>query len=395
MAQFRLGSRPAFLFSHPRDVRAILVDHAAAFRKGDLMQRAKRLLGDGLLTSEGEHHRVQRRLIQPVFASDRIASYAADTFSAALERSAGWRSGRRLRLDLEMDALAMTVVARTLLGSECERELPALGDALRLLARWAHLLIAPGGRFLERTSLPVLRRLRDAIELVEAVIDRHIAAGGAGSPLIATLLQHGTAAGDARQVRAEVMTIFLAGHDTTAAALMWTWLLLGSHPRVERAVHAEVLAASGDLAPAALPFTGAVVKEVLRLYPPVSRIGRRPITDVEINSTPLDHRCTVFVSPYVTQRDERFFERADAFRPERWLDDVVPTPFAWFPFGAGARSCIGEHFARQAMVLSVAAIARQWQLRPLAPGLPRPRSLLTLKPRGRIRMVPERYDANG
>jgi cytochrome P450 len=391
VARFRIGARPAFLFTHPDDVRSILIDHADSFRKGDLMQRARRLLGDGLLTSEGDKHRLQRRRIMPVFATDRIAGYAADSRSIAHARAAAWQPGALVQLNEEMDALSMSVVSRTLLGSDVERDLPALGAALRRLAKWAPLLAAPGGRMLERTRLPVLRRLRAAIELVESVIDRNIADGGERSPLVAALLKHGNTTADAVQIRDEVMTIFLAGHDTTAAALMWTWLLLGTNREVERQVHEEAIAAPSAGMPANLPFTDAVVREVLRLYPPISRIGRRPEKAIEIRGTPLDTGCSVFVSPFVTQRDERFFVAAETFRPERWLVDPPPVRFAWFPFGAGARSCIGEHFARQAIVLAVTTIARQWRLEPTRSALPRARSLLTLKPRGRIQVRVEPY----
>ena len=197
----------------------------------------------------------------------------------------------------------------------------------------------------------------------------------------------------ARLVRDEVMTIFLAGHDTTAAALTWAWLLLGTHPEVEQRLHDEIIAVVGNRNPepadaARLVYTDMVIREVLRLYPPIGRIGRRPVEDIDLGPVMLPRDAPVFVSPFVTQRDQRWFAQPDAFLPERWADAAAQRPrFAWFPFGAGPRSCIGEHFGRLVLVLAVATIAARWRLTPTRPGLPGMRSLLTLKPRGAVWMV--------
>jgi cytochrome P450 len=366
VARFRLGRREAILLSNPQHVRDVLIEQAAAFTKGRLMQRARRLLGNGLLTSEGSVHHVQRRRIQPVFARDRLEQYAAQVPEIVARQTARWRSGRPVRVDLEMDRLAMTVVARTLLGADIEAEAPELGVALRRLSRWAPLLLAPGGRVLERTRLPLLRQLREAMETVEGVIPVE-----------------------------QVMTIFLAGHDTTAAALTWTWLLLSTHPEIEARLHQEISDVLGDRQPCAtdvssLLYTEMVIKETLRLYPPVGRIGRRPIRDVKLNGITLPRDSAVFLSPFVTQRDPRWFPQPDEFHPERWAEPAPDRPrFAWFPFGAGPRSCVGEHFARVVLVLAVAAIARNWRLGG-ATRLPKVRSLLTLKPRGAVWLVAER-----
>jgi cytochrome P450 len=366
VARFRLGRREAILLSNPQHVRDVLIEQAAAFTKGHLMQRARRLLGNGLLTSEGSVHHIQRRRIQPVFARDRLVQYAAQVPEIVARQTARWHSGGPVRVDLEMDRLAMSVVARTLLGADIEAEAPELGVALRRLSRWAPLLLAPGGRVLERTRLPLLRQLRDAIETVEGVIPVE-----------------------------QVMTIFLAGHDTTAAALTWTWLLLSTHPEIEARLHQEISDVLGDRQPCAtdvssLLYTEMVVKETLRLYPPVGRIGRRPIRDVELNGITLPRDSAVFLSPFVTQRDPRWFPRPDEFHPERWAEPAPDRPrFAWFPFGVGPRSCVGEHLARIVLVLAVAAIARNWRLGGVI-RLPKVRSLLTLKPRGAVWLAAER-----
>lgn len=389
VARFRLGRRNAFLLSHPDQVRAVLVDHASEFTKGNLLQRARRLLGDGLLTSEGEFHHAQRRCIQPVFTRARVQGYATIVPPLVARLTERWRNGERVRVDHAMNTLTMTIVARALLGADIESEAPLLGTALHRLARWAPVLTAPGGRALERTRLPGLRRFREAIERVEAVIDQAIAEGGTNAPLLSALLKAGPRgeAMPARILRDEVMTIFLAGHDTTAAALIWTWILLGRHPEVERRVQDEARTGTGESG-----YTEMVLREVLRLYPPIGRIGRRPVHDVQLGPLVLPRGEAVFLSPFVTQRDSRWFPEPTAFRPERWSDpEPIHPAFAYFPFGAGPRSCIGEHFARVVMSHVVTTIARSWRFRPTRPRLPALRSLLTLKPRGAVWMRADRH----
>jgi cytochrome P450 len=396
VARFRLGRTDAVLLSHPDHVRQVLIDRAAEFIKGRLMQRARRLLGDGLLTSEGDMHRAQRRRIQPVFSRERLQGYAALVPNLVALQTAGWREGMAVRVDAEMDALAMKIVVRALLGTDIQEEVPALSRALRQLARWAPLLAAPGGRILENVRLPILGRLRDAIEMVEGIIGRQIDEGRTEGALLGALLRSDDGAPVAADlVRDEVMTIFLAGHDTTSAALTWTWLLLGHHPEAARQLKAELASVLGARDPTVadlerLPYTDSVVKETLRLYPPIGRIGRRPVRDVDLNPLVLVKDTAVFLSPFVTGRDPRWFSEPEFFRPERWNEPAPERPrFAWFPFGAGPRSCIGEHFATTVLTLAVATLAQRWRLRPTVLDLPRARSLLTLKPRGAVWMIVE------
>ena len=185
-----------------------------------------------------------------------------------------------------------------------------------------------------------------------------------------------------------------AGHDTTAAALTWTWLLLGGHPEVESRLHGEMSSVLAGRRPRMedlerMPYSAMVVKETLRLYPPISRIGRRPFEDVTLGSVTIPRNAAVFLSPFVTQRDPRWFANPDEFQPERWAAPAPDRPrFAWFPFGAGPRSCVGEHFALGVLTLALVTIAQEWRLVPTA-GLPRRRSFLTLKPRGAVWMTAE------
>jgi cytochrome P450 len=245
----------------------------------------------------------------------------------------------------------------------------------------------PGVRRVEN-MLPVGR----ALHTLETTIAELSAADSADSPLLHALQHCADDGMSTQRIRDEVMTIFLAGHDTTAAALTWTWLLLARHEDVRRTIEQEVHdVARGRIPEAAdaldLVYTEAVVKEVLRLYPPISRIGRRPLRDIDICGTPVPAGTPVFVSPYVTQRDARWFDEPERFLPERWLRSEPPRRFAYYPFGAGPRSCIGEHFARRSIVLALATLVTRWRLTPERRDLPRARSLLTLKPRGAVRTL--------
>lgn len=392
VARFHIGRREAFLLSHPDHVNAVLVRRADEFGKGRLMQRARRLLGNGLLTSEGDFHRAQRRQIQPAFTHDQIRRAVASVPAVAAARAARWTASP-IRADNEMDALAMTVVSGALLGTEIDVRLPALQASLHTLVRWAPLLMLPGGRLLERIRAPVIGGVGRALATVERAIAECIERGAPDAPLLAALRRSASDTMPAAQMRDEVMTNFLAGHDTTAATLTWVWLLLAEHPGVRVRLQAELEERLGDADPTVddiprLTWTAAVIDEALRLFPPIGRIGRRPISDVVLPDVTLPADSTVFISPYVIHRDARWYPEPDRFDPARWGAEASGRPrFAWIPFGAGPRSCIGEHFARTMLVLTVATIARRWQLDPIKPGLPAPRSLLTVKPRRAVWMA--------
>ena len=402
VASFRLGREEAFLLSHPDHVQQVLVDDADAFRKGRLMQRARRLLGDGLLTSEGEHHHRQRRRLQPAFCRQQITRYGESVprFSARLADR--WTHGEVLNVSAAMDELAMTIVVHTLLGADIEREAAPLAAELRILARWLPLLAAPMAQRLEHAGLPPFRRAGQAADRIDAAVRGCMAnaAPSQGRDLLSLLLRPGTDGLEMtpQLARDEAMTLFLAGHDTTAAALTWTWYLLASHPDVDRRLQCELDAVLGDRDPLAgdcpdLAFTGRVLDETLRLYPPVGRIGRRPIGDYRIGGQLVPAGAAVFLSPFVTQRDPRWWPDPERFDPDRWTEEVRSRRprHASFPFGAGPRSCIGGHMARTIGILVIATIARRWRMVSL-PGAPAPRirSILTLKPKHPLQLRLER-----
>ena len=394
VAVFRLGRKDAYLLSHPDHVQRVLVDDADLFRKGRLMHRARRLLGDGLLTSEGETHRVQRRRLQPAFCRHQLLRYGESVPEAAVGATATWAHATVVDVGAAMDRLAMAVIARTLLGADLDGAEAPLAADLRLIARRAPLFAVPFAPYLERAGLPPFRAAGGAVTRLEASVLRWIGSPSAAEhrdflSLLRTLPPH--------LARDEAMTIFLAGHDTTAAALTWTWYLLATHPHVARRVETEVDDVLGDRDPGpadlpALGYIGMVFDEALRLYPAVGRIGRRPVADCRIDGHDLPEGAPVFLSPYVTQRDPRWWPKPDRFDPERWAAGAVASRprYAAFPFGAGPRSCIGGQMARVVGQLVIATLARRWRMSPVPGPAPRVRGVLTLKPVRPIRLLLQR-----
>ncbi|MGH7580046.1 MAG: cytochrome P450, partial [Gemmatimonadales bacterium] len=309
--------------------------------------------------------------------------------------------GDTLDASAAMDELAMAIVVQTLLGADIEREAAPLAADLRLLSRWLPLLAAPMARRLERAGLPPFQRAGRAADRIVAAIQRRLdeATPARDRDLLSLLLRPGADGSPMPRhlARDEAMTLFLAGHDTTAAALTWTWYLLATHPEVDRRVQRELHDVLGNRDPVPddwhrLVYIGMVLEEALRLYPPVGRIGRRPVADYRLGPRRIPAGAAVFLSPFVTQRDPRWWPEPDRFDPGRWTEEArIGRPrHAAFPFGAGPRSCIGGHMARMIGILAIATIARRWRLRyPPGPS-PRIRSLLTLKPASPLRLVLER-----
>lgn len=394
VAVFRLGRREAFLLSHPDHVQRVLVDDAGAFRKGGLMRRARRLLGDGLLTSEGETHHAQRRRLQPAFCRNQLAKYGEMVPEVAARCVERWAEGQVVDVGAAMDELAMTIVARTLLGADLDAEAAPLAVDLRLIARRAPLFAAPGARLIERLGLPPFGAAGRAADRIEAAVLRWTRGRiqTADRDLLSVLRRL-----PPRVARDQAMTLFLAGHDTTAAALTWTWHLLATHPHVARGLEGELDDVLGGRAPRAadfpaLVFTAMVFDEALRLYPPIGRIGRRPVADYPIEGHRIPAGAPVFLSPYVTQRDPRWWPEPELFDPERWTSETADRRprYAAFPFGAGPRSCIGGQMARTIGVLALATIGHRWRMRPMPGPAPRVRGVLTLKPARPLRLLLER-----
>lgn len=388
LAHFRLGREHAYLVGTPDLVRELFVTLGRHTTKGRGLEQSRVVLGQGLLTSEGDLHRRQRRLVQPAFHADRISAYAAIMAGAAqaLPARAGWVDGAVRDVWADMADLTFEIVGRTLFAADVTDAGPTVAAALaELLSRFQRVM-TPGGPLLNRLPLPSTRKLNGAIAELDRVVYGLIAsrrsAGLVGADVLSMLLaardDDGRPMPD-RQVRDEVLTLLLAGHETTANALSWTWLLLDENPAAGSWLRSELATLPGppgvgDLA--RLPRTRAVVAEAMRLYPPAWVVGRRMTTAVTLDGWSIPAGSIVAASQWITHRDPRWWPEPRAFRPERWLaegvfDEAAPGQprGAYFPFGLGRRVCVGESFAWTEAVLVLATLARDWAPE-LVPGHP-------------------------
>ncbi len=404
LVYFRARGRSFYLVNHPDYLEEVLVKQHRHFIKGPTLQMTRHVMGAGLLASEGDFHLRQRRLIQPIFHRQRIEGYGQLMVDYAARLAQRWQPGTRLNIAEEMMALTLSIVGKTLFGTEVEAEAAEVGQALYVLLEAFERLNSPLISLYFRLNLPVLKPAEAARDRLNAIINGMVAehrAGGDRGDLLSMLLaaQHedsGQGMTD-EQVRNEAMTLFLAGHETTANALTWTWYLLSQNPAEAAGLHAEldtVLAGRLPTVPdlPRLAYTRRVVAEALRLYPPGWAIGRSVVKDVELGGYTLPAGATVILSQWVTHHDARFYPDPFAFQPDRWLPEAVASrpKLTYFPFSAGPRLCIGEQFAWMELILVVATLAQQWRLS-LAPGQRvalRPQ--LTLRPKGGMPMLLER-----
>ena len=376
---FSLAGAPYAILNHPDYVRDVLVTRHRAFHKGVGLERARALLGNGLLTSEGAHHQRQRRLIQPAFHRERLVEYAS-TMAAFTERfTARWQTGETRDMAREMAALTLAIAGKTLFDADVEDRAGVIGTAVTQALAAFNIALMPYGEHLVHWPIPPARRFRAAKASLDAIVYRMIAerraSGASGCDVLSTLVaardeDDGGGMSD-EQVRDEVMTLLLAGHETTANALTWTWYLLSQHPEVRATLEGEVCRTGdgGALSFAdvvSLPYTRAVLAESMRLFPPAYLVGRRAIEEYQVPDTgfALPARTVIFLSQYLLHRDPRFWDDPGTFRPERWLaGEPAQHRYAYFPFGAGPRICIGEQFAWMEGVIVLATIARRWRFR--------------------------------
>jgi len=406
ISRFRVGPVNVYLLNHPDYIKEVLVTRAANFHKGRGLQMAKRLIGEGLLTSEEEFHLRQRRLAQPAFHRQRISSYASVMASYA-ERTAGrWRDGSVLDVHQEMMRLTLAVVGKTLFDADVEGEAEEIGQALSTALKLFDTITLPFAGLMDKLGFPSVRRFEKAKARLDQTIYRIIKERRGSSEdrgdLLSMLLLASDTEGDGTgmtdlQLRDECMTLFLAGHETTANALTWTWYLLSQHPEVEAEMHRELDRVLGGRLPGAedcpnLRFTEMVLAESMRLYPPAYVLGRRALSDFPLAGYTIPAESIVLASQWVMHRDPRYFPDPERFDPQRWTPEAQAArpKFCYFPFGGGPRVCIGESFAWMEGVLLLATLAQRWKLR-LDPGHKVAlRPLVTLRPKYGMRMTAHR-----
>jgi len=410
-ARFTLFNERFILFSDPALINEVLVTKQNLFRKGKALEGARVFLGNSLLVSEGEEHTRQRRLIQPAFHRGRIAGYAQIMAEKARLWTDAQQAGVEIDLAVEMNRLTLAVVAATLFGSEVDAEAGDIAESLTVVIENFNRMLLPFWGILRRLPTPANLRLRAAQKTLDATIYRLIAQRRKEARDHGDLLSMLLAAEDAEnpqkrltdtEVRDQAMTLFLAGHETTANALAWTWHLLTQHETVRVKMKAEIDTVLGADRPpgpgrlpgledaARLPYTTAVFSESMRLFPPVWVVGRRALEDVTIGDYEVPRRTIVIASQYILHRDERYWPDADKFLPERWLDEQAQAArpkFAYFPFGGGGRICIGDAFAWTEGVLILAVMARRWRFEASPDQTVAINPTVTLRPKHGLKMV--------
>ncbi len=406
IAYYKVGPNHNYLLNHPDYIRDVLVTGQRNFVKGEKVSWLKHLVGNGLLTSEGDFWLRQRRLSQPAFHKKRIAAYAEIMTDYATKTRESWSEGRPVDIVQEMTELTLAVVAKTLLDYDTQPDNQDLEKAIADLIRWSVRAVypLPLAETLDKLPISSTQRFRKALKFLDTtmyrIINERRASGVDRGDLLSMLIEATDDDGSRmsnEQLRDEIITFFLAGHDTTSLTLSWAWYLLAQHPAVEAKLHAELdkvleggrLPTFEDLP--RLAYTEMVFSEVLRLYPPAYVVLRMAVNSQKIGNYPLPAGSSILVSPYVTHRNPAYFDNPEQFNPDRWTPEFKAKlpKYAYFPFGGGPRLCIGEPFAWMEGVLLLATLGQKWRLRLLSkPPIPI-KPLITLRPAAQIMMQPE------
>src|SRR5688572_12019179 len=367
----------AFFLYNPADIETMLTTNARSFRKAQSLRSPffHRLVGNGLVTSEGDFWRRQRRLAQPAFHRQRISSYGDIMVQYAQRTIANWRDGEQRDLSRDMTRLTLEIVVKTLFNSDVSKDADHVGRILTSLVKPFASQATLKWILDNRLPTPGHRRYFNAVSEIDRIVYRIIAerraSGSDEGDLLSMLLEaqdeDGSQMNDA-QLRDEVMTLFLAGHETTALSLSWSWYLLAENPEAEKKFHAELEEVLGGRTPDVsdlpkLKYTEMIAKEAMRLYPPAYAIGREAIEETELGGFSVPKGTQVFAFQWVTHRDPRYFDEPEAFKPERWTNEMseqVPK-YAYFPFGGGPRQCIGNYFAMMEIILLLTTIGQRFR----------------------------------
>ena len=406
----------AYVLFHPQHIEQVLLGKTGDFVKGMTSRANPELFGNGLLTSDGEFWRRQRRLSNPAFHRQSLARYAEITTEEATRMLEPWKSGETRNIHNDMMNVTLRIVLRSLFGTELEKHMRIIEPALEAI------MVSSSGfnsiAFYMRIPTPTRKQHFLAVDKLNEVVYALIARGrerlastqlptsngdslsstpGSAKDLLTLLLtardDDGNSMSD-QQLRDEVITLLLAGHETTALNLSWAWYLLAQHPQIEEKLHSELdavlagrLPTAGDLPK--LRYTDKVIRETLRLYPPAWRIFRRSQEQFQVGEYVIPAGSNIVMSQWVTHRDPRWFSEPTQFNPDRWNDEVAAKlpRFAYFPFGGGPRVCIGAGFAMMEAVLLLATIAQRYRMRLVSHQRVEPLASITLRPKNGIRVI--------
>lgn len=396
---YRAAWIQVYFLNHPDLIEAVLVRNYHNFLKDHVIRKSRWFFGDGLLTNEGDSWLRQRRLSQPAFHRERIASHAKIMTDYASQAVSTWRHGEVRDLHQEMMQLTLQIVVRALFNVEAD-EAGKISSAMNVLMRnstGVRLLLPPVARYLPTPAMIGFRRaVRQLDTTVHDIIARRRAGENDSGDLLSMLMQARDKDGSRmtdKQLRDEVMTFLLAGHETTALTLSWAGYLLGQNSEVEHRLHEELDCVLGERLPnfsdlPKLPYTERVIKEVMRLYPPAWSVARTVIKDFEIAGYRIPAGANVVMSQWIMHRDPRYFPDPEKFDPNRWLPERARDlpRFAYFPFGGGPRQCIGASFAMMEATLLLAVIAQHFCFRAIPGQVIKPIPSFTLRPKHGVQM---------
>ncbi len=406
IVHFKLGKRRMFLLNNPEHIKDVLVTNHRNFRKSRALERSKFVLGEGLLTSEGEQHLKHRRTIQPVFHHKRIQKYGDVMAQYALELGMDWKNGQVLDIHKEMMRLTLAIITKTVLDVDLKEQTRAIGKAITDLVNLFPRFAFPYSELLDDLPLPSNRRCENALSTLNNIVYRMIEERRndprGRDDLLTMLLRSQDPENEGytmsnEEVRDEVMTLFLAGQESMANALSWTWYLVAQHPEVRARLQDELAQVLGGRLPnvtdlGQLRYTEKIFKESLRLYPPAWAVVRRIKEDYQVNGYLLPGGSDIMMSEHVVHRNPKFYDNPEMFNPGRWTNEMEKNlpKFAYFPFGGGPRRCIGEPFAWMEGVLILAAIASRWNLHLVPKQTVTPQPLITTRPKNGLKVIVER-----
>jgi cytochrome P450 len=409
ISYFKFGKLNIYFLNHPNYIEDVLVTNHKNFIKSRGLQISKRLLGSGLLTSEGDYHDKQRRLIQPTFYPKRIKSYTEVMIKKTLNLCDNWKEGSVVDIHQEMTRLTLEIISKAVLGYDIKPGDDEIGDSLLTCMKYFNRLLMPFGELIEKIPiLPINKGFQKAKKNLDSIVFRMINEhkmkleknDEKDNDLLFTLLKSQYDSTDIgkmtdQQLRDEIMTIFLAGHETTANALTWTFYLLSEHPAIDARLQKEIysifdnktnIVSFDDIEK--LEYTTKVLTESMRLYPPSWALGRQAINDCKIGKYIIPSGSIILMSQYVMHRNPLYFPEPNTFYPDRWTDEFKKNlpRFSYFPFGGGIRSCVGEPFAWMEAILITAIINRLWKMNSIPSNKVVLKPLATLRPKYGMRM---------
>lgn len=405
---YRIGPRRVYQLNNPEYVQYVLVKHPEIFHKSSSLKRAtKQAIGQGLLTSDGELHKRQRKLVQPAFHHNRISAYADVMVRHTNKMLANWIDDQQLDIAHEMMSLTMQIVGKTLFDADVSEDADSIGAAITTGLEATMERMTRPTQIFEKLPTPTNRKRREAFQLLDDTImgiinERRAGGKDKGDLLSMLLMSEDEETGDQmnnKQVRDEVMTLFIAGHETTANALAWTFYLLSQHPEVEERLVTEIQDVLAGRDPTLadlqrLPYILMVIKESMRLYPPAWITTREAQESFELGGYTIPKGSLVMTSTYAIHRDPRFWDKPEQFDPERFSsqNEAQIPKYAYFPFGGGPRVCVGNQFALMETQLVLATVLQQYHLSLMEGQQIVPQPLVTLRPKYGIKMSVSQLD---